>query len=127
MKPATLIMYSSAIFMGIVGILLTFIPNEIFELASGITPSPFQILILQLGGALYFGMAMINWYSKNQIIGGLFGRAVGIGNYTHFLIASLGLLKSGLLKENYYLMAFTMIYVIFALGFTWMFFTTPKK
>ena len=57
------IMISSSIFLGILGILLTFIPDEIVSSLS-VASNPISTLSLQLLGAIYFGFAMLNWMAK---------------------------------------------------------------
>lgn len=56
-------MSASAFFLGIVGITLSFLPQEVenyFDLPVG------SSIVLQLGGALYFGFAMLNWMAKGN-------------------------------------------------------------
>jgi hypothetical protein len=78
-----IVMISSGLFLGVLGITFTFIPDEV---VSGLveTPSPMSILPLQLLGALYIGFALLNWMAKESLIGGIYNRPIAIGNFTHF-------------------------------------------
>jgi hypothetical protein len=86
------LMTSSSIFMGLLGILFVFLPQEILSFVelnnNGIAP-----LLIQIFGALYFAFAMINWMVKDNLIGGIYNRPVAMGNFTHFLMGSLALVK----------------------------------
>ncbi|MDA3859952.1 MAG: hypothetical protein PF445_01885 [Melioribacteraceae bacterium] len=94
-----LIMTFSAIMLGIVGISLTFLPQEIsiyFDLrTSKLIQTKIQIL-----GALYFSFAMLNWMTKASFIGGVYNRPIVIANLTHFMIGSITLVKHIISSEN---------------------------
>ncbi|MBN3582972.1 hypothetical protein JYB64_11300 [Algoriphagus aestuarii] len=91
MKLNTQIIFTlSALFLAILGVSLSFFPQELanyfgFPIESSI--------FLQLTGALYFGFAMVNWMVKGSTIGGIYNRPIAIGNLTHFIIGALALLK----------------------------------
>ncbi len=116
-------MTASALILGTTGILLTFIPREVasFLHFTESTTIPFQIL-----GALYFGFAMLNWTAKANLIGGIYSRPVCIGNFTHFLIGGLALVKL-VLRNNYEngILICAIIYIIFAILFGYVFFNNP--
>ena len=87
-----LLMTTSSLFMGLIGITLTFIPDEVLK-TLGQTPTSTLNLFLQLTGALYFGFSITNWMAKTVLIGGIYARPLSIGNFSHFLIAGLALIK----------------------------------
>jgi hypothetical protein len=123
------IMILSAVVMGAAGIALLFIPQEIhaqFQVEAT-EVNPVDALILQLMGAMYFGFAMINWTAKANLIGGIYGRPIAIGNVTHFTVGALGLLKGFISSRQELLLAPALIYLLFAIGFTVVFFTHPVK
>ncbi len=91
MKTRSL-MIASAVFMGVAGIAVTFLPEEILTWI-GTQPMPALVVMLQITGALYFGFAMTNWMARGVLIGGIYSRPLAIGNFAHFMIAGLGLLK----------------------------------
>ncbi len=83
-----LIMTLSALFLALTGLTLTFLPEEIIDLAGAPSSKTF-LLILQILGALYFGFALLNWMAKGSTIGGVYNRPISIANFTHFLIGGL--------------------------------------
>jgi hypothetical protein len=117
-----LIMSVSAIAMGITGVLLTFLPEEV-AMIIGVTAE--SKIILQIAGALYFGFAMLNWMSKANLIGGIYNRPVAIGNATHFFIAGLALLKIS--PKSLVLIVVAVVYTVFAIAFCFILFTHPIK
>lgn len=121
-----LLMIASSIFMGLIGVALSFMPNEIVETLG---PAPDGTLILQLAGAIYFGFAMTNWMAKGVLIGGIYSRPLSIGNFSHFLIAGLALLKTYFNSNtsSIYIYVLTIIYVLFAISFGYLTFTHPLK
>ncbi|WP_243431470.1 hypothetical protein [Algoriphagus lutimaris] len=79
-----------AVFLGIFGISLSFFPQEI---SFSLNLQADFFLFLQLMGALYFGYTMINWMVKGSTIGGIYNRPIAIGNFSHFAIGTLALIK----------------------------------
>lgn len=116
-----LLMSASAIFMGITGIILTFMPEEVSQMLLMIgTPILFQLL-----GALYFAFAMLNWMAKGNLIGGIYSRPVAIANFAHFTIGGLALIKVVFHQPFNFLSVLTILYAIFAILFGWVFFSNP--
>ncbi|MGB4400780.1 MAG: hypothetical protein WBJ10_15510 [Daejeonella sp.] len=117
-------MSASAFFLGIVGITLSLLPQEVenyFDLPAG------SSIVLQLGGALYFGFAMLNWMAKGNLIGGIFSKPVAVGNFGHFFVAGLALLKYTyrLPSISYIAITALVIYLAFALLFGYVVFVNP--
>ena len=120
---AKLLMTISASILGATGIILTFIPQEVstFLNLTESTPIVFQIL-----GALYFGFAMLNWTAKANLIGGIYSRPVAIANFTHFLIGGIALIKLVLHHPTWtYILVCAILYLLFALLFGYVLFTSP--
>lgn len=118
-----LILASSAILLAILGLTLNFLPGEIALLFSLKGILPFQWL-LQLTGALYFAFAMVNWMAKGAAIGGIYNKPVAIGNFTHFTIGALALVK-GVAAETHVHVIFWVLaalYCLFAILFGIIFF-----
>ena len=120
------IMISSSIFLGILGILLAFIPDEIASSLS-VTSNSISTLSLQLLGALYLGFAMLNWMAKGTLIGGIYNKPIAIGNFTHFTVGGLTLIKiiTEIDAHIEIIIFLTVFYVIFALLFAYVFRTNP--
>lgn len=123
-----LLMIVSAIFMGLIGITLNFMPNEVLKIL-GQVPNNVLTIALQLTGALYFGFAITNWMAKTVLIGGIYARPLSIGNFSHFMIAGLALVKFSLNSNTHstYIYILTIIYVVFAILFGYVFMTHPVK
>ena len=83
-----LLMTSSALFCAIIGILLSFLPNEIAEYLS-VEPTIITILFLKILSALYLGFGILNWMAKGTLIGGIYNRPIAIGNLMHFGVGAI--------------------------------------
>ncbi len=122
-----LLMVTSAILMGALGLSASFLPQEILQ-AIGIQPNLYLLLIVQMLGALWMGSAMVNWMAKDVLIGGIYARPLTVGNLMHFTVGALVLLKR--LPANSHsilLWVAGVIYVSLAAGFAVVLFTHPGK
>jgi len=118
------LMMSSAIVLGAIGILLTFIPEEI---AAFIDLPVKSALLLQFLGAAYFGFAMLNWMAKGNLIGGIYSKPVALGNYAHFFIGVFAVSKIAFKSHGLnHLWIIAIIYAIFAVSFGYISFSRPK-
>ena len=78
--------------MAAMGLLLSFAPEEALRYAGQAAPGGLPLL-LQLAGALYLGFALMNWTAKGMVLGGIYGKALVLGNFLHFTMGALALLK----------------------------------
>lgn len=120
------LMISSCIFLGAVGITLTFVPDEIISSLS-VAPNQISTLSLELLGALYLGFAILNWMAKESVIGGIYNRPIAIGNFMHFVVGALALVKivGSIQTPTEAVIALTVVYSVFALLFGYVFRTNP--
>ncbi len=86
------LMAASALFMGCLGVAASFLPQEILTWIGAPSQGALPLLV-QLGGALYVGFAMVNWMAKANLLGGIYNRAVAMGNFAHFFIGATVLIK----------------------------------
>jgi hypothetical protein len=123
-----IVMISSSVFLGATGAVLTFLPNEIIS-SIGISPNPISTLSFQLLGALYLGFAMVNWMAKGSLIGGIYNKPIAVGNFMHFLVGALALVKfaSNFQTHSEVVISLTVVYAIFAVLFAYVFRTNPSK
>ena len=123
-----IIMTSSALFLGMMGILLSFLPDEIGKFLN-VESSPVTNLFLKLMSALYLGFALLNWMSKGTLIGGIYNRPIAIGNFMHFVVGAITLIKvvSSMKIHAAIFISLTVIYSIFAILFAFVFRTNPAK
>lgn len=121
-----LLMTSSALFCAIIGILLSFLPNEIAEYLN-VELTIITILFLKILSALYLGFGILNWMAKGTLIGGIYNRPIAIGNLMHFGVGAIVLVKviSNIQTHSEIIIFLTVFYVIFALLFAYVFKTNP--
>lgn len=104
----------SAIVMAIVGLACSFMPNEILSYF-GITEFLLLPLLIQVLGATYLGFAILNWMAKANLIGGIYSKPVAVGNFMHYMVSSLALLKFFMAHTDLKLILIPLIiYAIFA-------------
>jgi hypothetical protein len=121
-----LLMIAASFFLGLLGISLTFLPEELLQLYgySAKTPLP---QLLQLAGAAFLGFAMLNWTAKGQLFGGIYGRPIALGNFLHFFAGASALIKGYASEQSSLLYVAVMaLYLLFAFFFGYMLFTTPR-
>ncbi len=119
------LMIASAALLAALGLLLSFAPEETIvymgQPATGAVP-----VLLQLAGALYLGFALMNWTAKASVLGGIYGKAIVLGNFLHFTMGALALLKAAIDPGlGTLIWVLTGIYAVFALLFGRMLFTHP--
>lgn len=120
------VMVASALFMAVPGLAATFMPDKILELA-GSTVTEWNLLFIQIAGALYIGFALLNWAAKSVIIGGIYAKPLSLGNFMHFFIGSMALIKTAMSDAQLqYVWLLTIPYCVFALLFGIISFTSPK-
>lgn len=121
-------MISSSIILGILGTILTFLPDEVIS-EIRITSNLISTFSFQLLGALYLGFALLNWMSKESLIGGIYNKPIVVGNFMHFGVGALALIKtiSNIKPHLGIAISITVIYALFAILFAYVFRTNPSK
>ena len=114
------IMAANAIFLGCIGVLLIFMPEETVGYLAW---NEADIILLQILGALYFGFAITNWTAKASLIGGIYGKPIAIGNFAHFMIATFALIRF-LINDNFQIiiLVLAIIYSSFTILFGYILF-----
>ena len=123
-----IIMTTSAVFLAIIGISLTFFPVEIANyLVFGV--ESILILVLQVMGGLFFGFAMLNWMAKESVIGGIYNKPLVTANMAQFVVGGLALLKDLIPHPDKPLIIWVLtgFYTIFGLLFAILFARSPVK
>jgi hypothetical protein len=118
---------ASAIVLGGAGIAGSFVPDQILR-ASALDPSPPVVLLAQLYAAVLFSWAMVNWTARGNLIGGIYNRAVAMGNVTHFIVGAFALIKAltgGRVAGMF--VALALVYAGFAVAFGLVLVTSPVK
>lgn len=127
MMRTRLLMSLSAAVMAGIGLVATFLPQELLA-GAGVAPDPRGVLLLQASGALYCGSATANWMARGNTIGGIYSRPIALGNFLHFTVAGIALLKAlagGPLDPV--LLAATAVYLAFAACFGFVVFSHPIR
>ena len=122
-----LLMISSALIMAVCGVVLEFLPHEVLNFY-GASADNFTAVLLQIAGALFLGFAVMNWMAKAVLIGGIYARPLAMGNFLHWTVGALALVKFAVTSGNHWTVwAATVIYAIFAVLFAVVFLTHPLK
>ena len=117
-----LLMTLSSLALALAGIFALFTPDVLLGMFGAPISDPLSALI-QLMGALYFSMAMMNWTAKDSAIGGIYARPVSLANFVHFFIGTLLLAKVELSSGfNLSSTLLLVVYAIFAILFYWLVF-----
>lgn len=117
-----LLMTTSSLILGLAGIFALFAPDIVVTRLGVPSVNPVDVLI-QLMGALYFSIAIMNWTAKDSIIGGIYARPISLGNFAHFFIGTLLLAKYGLSNGfNVPILLMLAGYTILATLFYWLVF-----
>jgi hypothetical protein len=116
------LMTTSAVYLLGTGVVLTFLSQEVAALA-GLAEASAGPLLLQLVAALYLGMGFTNWMWRLNLVGGIYGRPIGVGNVVHFTVGAfaLGRAAVGSLVTPA-IWPIVWLYVLFALAFAWIIF-----
>ena len=119
-----ILMSLSAFLLGAIGLAFTFVPEEVLGL-HGTAPDNATVLLLQMAGALYLGFALLNWSARGVLIGGIYSRPVAAGNFFHFVIVSITLIKAAISFAAVPLMISAAVFALFAVGFGLVMFRSP--
>ncbi len=121
------LMIASALFTGLLGVAASFFPQEILAYL-GAAPDDGSVLVIQLAGALYLGMAMLNWMARANLIGGVYSRPVAMGNFLHFVVGALVLVRAWMDgSAGAAIPVASGAYALFAAGFGTVLFTHPAS
>lgn len=121
-----IIMTSSAILLAAIGILFSFLPNEVMEHLN-VESTTITTLFFNILSALYLGFALLNWMAKGTLIGGIYNKPIAIGNLMHFGVGAIALVKvvSNIQIHQEITISLAIVYVIFALLFAYIFLKNP--
>lgn len=119
------LMSASSLFMGLAGIAFLFLPEEFLSYIN-LDPSFITILFIQIFAGLYLGFAVMNWMARGNLIGGIYSKPVAMGNFAHFFIGGMTLIKTSFAAPEILILWFiTSIYGIFATLFALVAFGNP--
>ncbi len=116
----------AALFSGFLGVTLSFLPQELFQLYNEPTGT-FGILSVKLLGLCMIALSAINWMSKERLIGGIYNRPLALANTLHFCIGAVILIKTLMVTFYWSLFILSFFYAVFGVAFFKIMFTTPKQ
>lgn len=104
-----------AVFLGLIGVLLTFAPQEVSSFFN-LNFNKTVLIMLQVIGALYFSFAMLNWMIRGGVIGGIYNKPAVTANFTHFFIVAMALIKSIMSDHSIHFVFWILavVYIVFA-------------
>ena len=124
MSESRILMIASSIMLLAAGVLTSFLPQELLQWM-GTEVSTVAVLAIQLLGALYLGFAAVNWMARGVLVGGIYARPLSLGNFGHFMIGAITLVKLVLNDPDPALIGLTLPYLVFALWFGRILFRPP--
>jgi hypothetical protein len=114
-------MAASAAVLAAAGLALLFAADELQGLMSVAGSAPTSAFALQLWGAGLLGLAAANWIARGVTLGGIYGRAIVLGNVAHWTIGGLTGLRAALDRPGASgLWAVAAVYTVFAVAFGWL-------
>ncbi len=117
----------SSVLMGIAGIAALFLPDELLDLVEVEGTHPLPVFV-QLMGAMYFAFALQNWMARFSVMGGIYGKPLSIGNFAHFAIGALALIKGlSTTPDVALLWVLCLVYLSLAALFGHVSFTSPAQ
>ncbi len=124
MSETRSLMVASSLAMAAAGVVASFLPQE-FLTWMGVAAAQEPAAVIQIGGALYIGFAAMNWMARGVLIGGVYARPLSFGNFVHFAIGAITLVKLTLAEPGPILIGLTAPYVVFAAWFGRVVFKPP--
>jgi hypothetical protein len=86
-------METIAAVLGVAALALIFAP-ELVLACFAIAPAAGALLLGQLYGAALFGLAVVAWFARTMLLGGIYGRAIVVGGFAHALVGVFALLRA---------------------------------
>src|SRR5688572_8397251 len=113
-------MVMSAMVLGTAGLALLFAPSELGRLAAGTDSTAASPITLQLWAAALLGLGATNWIGRGLTLGGIYGRALVVGNLVHWTVGGLVAVRAALDRPSLpVLWVGAGLYGVFALLFWW--------
>lgn len=117
-----LLMTVTSLTLALAGVLALFAPEAVLALA-GAPAAELLTVLVQLLGALYFSLALMNWTAKDSAIGGIYARPVSLANFGHFFAGALLLIRYQVTAAfDLPVVVILVVYVSFAGVFYWLVF-----
>jgi hypothetical protein len=114
-------MVASAAVLAAAGLALLFAADELQRYMNAASTAVMPAFTLQLWGAGLLGLASANWIARGVTLGGIYGRAIVLGNVAHWTIGGLAGLRAALDRPGAVgLWTVAAVYTVFAVAFGWL-------
>ncbi|MEX0724371.1 MAG: hypothetical protein WD357_04795 [Gracilimonas sp.] len=124
-----IVMTGSATLYLILGLGISFFPEVTGRILGTASQSGLDLLLMKVVGALLFGFGVINLMARNSAIGGIYGRAIVLGNIMIALITGSQFLKyiisANEIEPHFW--AITILFLLLFVSFLKLFFTPPVE
>ena len=121
-----ILMSMSAVFLAVLGLATSYMPDRVLGL-HGTAPDTATMLFVQMAGALYLGFALLNWTARGVLIGGIYARPVALGNFLHFAMVSVMLIRAAIVHGVVPLAISATVFSVFAIWFGLVLFKPPTR
>jgi hypothetical protein len=121
-----ILMITSAAFLAVLGLATSYMPQEVLGLHGTVPDTP-TLLLVQMAGALYLGFAILNWTARGILIGGIYARPVALGNFLHFAMVAVMLIKAAIVHGVVPLAISATVFSVFAIWFGVVLFKPPSS
>ena len=117
--PGRWVLVASSVSLALVGLPLSFATGEVAEWIKA--DSQAAVPALQLWGALLLGAAVTNWMARGLLVGGIYGKAIVMGNLAHWATGAAVSVKLSVAgvgggAAN----GAAIVYVLMAVAFLWL-------
>jgi len=121
-----IVLTTSAVFLGILGVVLDLLPQETAA-SLGLGMEPIAVLILQVLAAALLGMGFMNWLSRGNPMGGIYSRPLALQNFLFFGVGAIPLDRAVFHSDpKLAVQLAACVFSVFAVAFGWlMFFHDP--
>jgi hypothetical protein len=120
------LMMLSAIFLALLGLATSYWPDKVLGM-HGTVPDNATLLLIQMMGALYLGFAILNWTARGVLIGGIYARPLALGNFLHFAMVGVMLIKAAITFGVIQLATSAFVFSAFAIWFGVVLLTSPAS
>ena len=122
MRSKAILVVSAAVLLT-PGLVLNFAPDNVAAWL-GAPALPTVKIVLQVLAAALLGMGFLNWFSRANMMGGIYGRPLALGNLLLFSISALSMGRGA--HGSTILRIAALVATVLALAFAWrIFFADP--
>ena len=119
------ILSASGILLFVVGAIVNFMPQETAGLF-GLAVTSGTTQLIQLLSAAWLGVGLLDWFSRENRVGGIYSRPLALANFMLFGVSSASLDRAALKGGALPMVVAAIVATVFALAYAWLiFFNDP--